>query len=282
ESTYDENGNRTLWILYDWNTDSQSFVPYYKNESTYDENGNRTLVIGYDWDTDTQSFVNFYRDELAYDANGNETLWIEYGWDTDSQSFAVIQKREYAYNENGNQTLWILYDWNTDSQSFVPDYKYEYTYDANNLRTNTTFYVWYPALGVYKPSFKMDISTQSETETNIVREGISYEYDTNFNIWNELEGEEFKEYYYYTKESSLSTDIVALNSFTIYPNPTENTLFISGSESPLTISIYNVLGEEVLSVKNRNNINVEALPSGVYMIRITDGVGQTNRKFIKN
>ena len=115
----------------------------------------------------------------------------------------------------------------------------------------------------------------------MVREGITYEYDTNFNTWNELEGEEFKSYWYYTKESSLSTDIVASNSFTIYPNPTENTLFISGSESPLTISIYNVLGEEVLSVKNRNNINVEALPSGVYVIKISDGVKQTNKKFIK-
>ena len=68
----------------------------------------------------------------------------------------------------------------------------------------------------------------------------------------------------------------------IYPNPTNNTLFITGNESPITVAIYNVLGKEVLSIKNTNNINVQALPSGVYVIRISDGVGQTNRKFIKN
>ena len=68
----------------------------------------------------------------------------------------------------------------------------------------------------------------------------------------------------------------------IYPNPTNNTLFISGNETPIAVAIYNVLGKEVLSIKNTNNINVAALPSGVYMIRISDGVGQTNRKFIKN
>ena len=68
----------------------------------------------------------------------------------------------------------------------------------------------------------------------------------------------------------------------IYPNPTNNTLFISGNETPIVITIYNVLGKEVLSVKNTNNINVQALPSGVYTIRISDGVGQTNKKFIKN
>jgi hypothetical protein len=48
------------------------------------------------------------------------------------------------------------------------------------------------------------------------------------------------------------------------------------------VAIYNVLGKEVLFIKNTNNINVAKLPSGVYVIRISDGVGQTNRKFIKN
>ena len=77
-------------------------------------------------------------------------------------------------------------------------------------------------------------------------------------------------------------DDLGITSFSVYPNPTDNTLFISGNETPITVAIYNVLGKEVLSIKNTNNINVKALPSGVYVIRISDGIGQTNRKFIKN
>jgi surface protein len=73
-----------------------------------------------------------------------------------------------------------------------------------------------------------------------------------------------------------------LFAISIYPNPTDNTLFITGNKTPIAVAIYNVLGKEVLSIKNTNNINVKALPSGVYVIRISDGVGQTNRKFIKN
>jgi len=68
----------------------------------------------------------------------------------------------------------------------------------------------------------------------------------------------------------------------VYPNPTDSTLFIEGNENPISVSIYNVLGKEVISIKNTNNIDVKALPSGVYIIRISDGVRQTNRKFIKN
>ena len=81
---------------------------------------------------------------------------------------------------------------------------------------------------------------------------------------------------------TLGVDDQYLTNISIYPNPTDNTLFISGNETSIAVAIYNALGKEVLSIKNTNNINVQALPSGVYMIRISDGVRQTNRKFIKN
>jgi hypothetical protein len=69
-----------------------------------------------------------------------------------------------------------------------------------------------------------------------------------------------------------------------FPNPTNNMLFIDSNENPVKVSIYNVLGKEVISTKNSKEIDVSGLPSGVYIIRISvgDGVHQTNRKFIKN
>jgi hypothetical protein len=81
---------------------------------------------------------------------------------------------------------------------------------------------------------------------------------------------------------TLGIDDQNFTNISIYPNPTSNTLFITGNETPIAVAIYNVLGKEVLSLKNTNNINVQALPSGVYVIRISDGAGQANRKFIKN
>jgi hypothetical protein len=80
---------------------------------------------------------------------------------------------------------------------------------------------------------------------------------------------------------SLEYNAFELN-VSIHPNPTDNYLFVEGNKNPISISIYNLLGKEVLSIKNTNNINVQVLPSGVYVIRISDGIGQTNRKFIKN
>jgi hypothetical protein len=68
----------------------------------------------------------------------------------------------------------------------------------------------------------------------------------------------------------------------IYPNPTDDYLFIEGNKNPISISIYNLLGAEVISKRNTHKINVSELSNGVYIIRISDGIGQTNRKFIKN
>ncbi|WP_445758139.1 T9SS type A sorting domain-containing protein [Polaribacter sp.] len=79
--------------------------------------------------------------------------------------------------------------------------------------------------------------------------------------------------------STLFADDLQLK---VYPNPVKDKLFISGNKTPISISIFNVLGKEVISIKNTNNINVQALPSGVYMIRISDGIQQTAQKFIKN
>ena len=67
----------------------------------------------------------------------------------------------------------------------------------------------------------------------------------------------------------------------IYPNPTDNILFIKGNKNSMNVSIYNILGKEVLSKMNTNNIDVKILPKGVYIIKISDDTSQINRKFIR-
>ena len=69
---------------------------------------------------------------------------------------------------------------------------------------------------------------------------------------------------------------------TIYPNPTDNYLFIEGNENPISITIYNLLGAKVIAKSNTDKIDVSELSKGVYIINISDGVSQTNKKFIKN
>ena len=248
-----------------------------KTEYTYDENGNRTLYIINSWDTNTQSFVPTLKYEYTYDENGNTTLYIRYSWDTNTQSFVPDFKYEYTRDENGNITLYIINFWDTTTQSFVPIWKdvktYDYTFHPKYI-TQLKTEKYHNGIG-YKPSFEQDYSIHSETDTELVIVGITKQYDTNSNTWSELQSEEFKSYWYYTKTPSLSTNSVEPNLFSIYPNPTSNTLQINSSEylqNPI-FELYDVKGSKVLSnpLKLTETIDVSDLQPSMYIYNIKDG-----------
>ena len=258
-----ENGTRRV----------RDFYNSFKIIEEFDENERLTLRESYNY-IDNILYPSS-KWELDYDVNGNRTMYIKYKRNSDNQSFEYLSKSEYTYDENGNQTLIMGFDWDSSTQSFKRVDKIEFTYDSNNLKTNQTTYIYDLSLDNFRPTIKMDISTISETDTNLVREGITYEYDTNFNTWNELEGEEFKSYWYYTKTQSLSTNSVESNSFSIYPNPTSNSLHINSSESlsnPI-FELYDVKGSMILSnpFKLTEPIDVSDLQPSMYIYNVKDG-----------
>jgi endoglucanase Acf2 len=79
-------------------------------------------------------------------------------------------------------------------------------------------------------------------------------------------------------DESLDTKIV------MYPNPINNKLFIkSQSEDLIKVEIYSVFGNLVKSAtKNLNEINVEDLSSGLYLIKIYTLKESISKKMIKN
>ena len=213
--------------------------------------------------------------EYSFDENGNQTLYIQYNWDSESQSLVPYSKSESTYDENGNRTLFIQYIWDSVIEVFYEFSKEMKSYDEFGYVLDYEIHNWIQELNQMKPVNKTVYSTLSETETNLVREGIIYEYDTNFNTWNELEGEEFKSYFYYTKTSSLSTNSVELNSFSIYPNPTKGYLKINSSESLINpfFELYDIKGSKIFSkpFNFSEPIDVNGLKPSIYLYKIIDG-----------
>ena len=86
----------------------------------------------------------------------------------------------------------------------------------------------------------------------------------------------------------LSTNTATYESnINIYPNPANDQITIDfgnlDNVEDWNIKIINILGQEVLSQPmNTDKINVSELSKGVYIIRISDGVNQADKKFIKN
>jgi len=84
----------------------------------------------------------------------------------------------------------------------------------------------------------------------------------------------------YSEECILGIEENSLISFTIYPNPTQDVLFIDTQQSIETIKIYNVQGQLVKGV-SYNNVDVSQLTTGLYFIQVTLDGKTITKKFIK-
>jgi hypothetical protein len=70
-------------------------------------------------------------------------------------------------------------------------------------------------------------------------------------------------------------------NFSIYPNPTTQFLNISSLILD-AVTIYNIVGKELIKVSNQNRIDVSSLSKGIYIIKVSDGINTSTKKFIKN
>ncbi len=82
----------------------------------------------------------------------------------------------------------------------------------------------------------------------------------------------------------LNTNNFNISKVKLYPNPTSNVLNIESLGTIQTISVYNVLGQEVINKALNSTstaLDVSSLNSGIYVVKtVVDGV-TSSTKFIK-
>ena len=90
---------------------------------------------------------------------------------------------------------------------------------------------------------------------------------------------------YLHKNTVLSMSSFDASKIKLFPNPASTSLTIEANDSIESITIYNVLGQEVVSknpLSNSTTIDVSNLVNGIYFVNSTiDGKSSTT-KFIKN
>lgn len=70
----------------------------------------------------------------------------------------------------------------------------------------------------------------------------------------------------------LSVNDNALSSFSFYPNPTSDVLNISAGKNIDSVSIYNILGQEILTSNigsTDSTVSLSSLSTGTYILRVT-------------
>ncbi|MGL2963524.1 T9SS type A sorting domain-containing protein [Flavobacterium sp. RSB2_4_14] len=90
----------------------------------------------------------------------------------------------------------------------------------------------------------------------------------------------------YTFDTTLGIDENTLNEFKLYPNPTNDKVFLSNNlvNEIRFIDIYQFDGKLIKQVKsNSNSISLKELSNGIYLLKITKNNGVSfTRKIVKN
>ncbi|MGC3976926.1 MAG: T9SS type A sorting domain-containing protein [Paludibacteraceae bacterium] len=78
-----------------------------------------------------------------------------------------------------------------------------------------------------------------------------------------------------------SQKIKVSNLHKIYPNPTYSKLKIDGPATPAKVVVFTTNGNEVLTLRNKDEIKISSLPSGNYIIKISSANISETHSFTK-
>ena len=147
----------------------------------------------------------------------------------------------------------------------------------NNPLTNFTFDYWDEDTQSWKTvvtetnnSVSVYSKIFAEVKTNKVRLYINAASTDNTVRLYEIE--------VYGRIATLGINSFAAPKFNIYPNPTSDTIKISGDQSIVFLQIFDVNGRSLMVQRNSNAVDVSALAKGTYFIKVNN---TETFKFIK-
>ncbi|WP_084176691.1 T9SS type A sorting domain-containing protein [Mangrovimonas yunxiaonensis] len=203
--------------------------------------------------------------------NSSSGLSIDnYGdyFDTHTVSLAADQSFDFnleIISGSVGSAIWV--DWNNDLQ-----------FDTSEVLFSTTSYGYGQTGTITVPSgtpngdYRMRVLIDYSDSNPGDDDACSFTYGRG-------EAEDYK----LTVDSSLSTDSFVLNEklFTYYPNPVNNELNLKAQRNISNVSVYNMLGQEVVRTAPNaviSNVDMSALQAGAYFVKVTvDGTTETIR-----
>jgi choice-of-anchor B domain-containing protein len=221
------------------------------------------------------------------------------GWFTEDLTYFIVGDEIDELNFGFN-TRNIVFDF-TDLDN--PQLSFEYSgptsaTDHNGYVDGDKFY-----LANYKAGIRVidisDISNENMTEIgffDVFPSNNTAGYDGAWNVYPyfasgnilisslKYSSPDYVPGFYLVKSSTLSVDDNFLSNFSLYPNPSTNSVKLSSTNTPISeISIYDLSGKLLLSKKYNSeiniNLNISNLGAGIYLLKINN---KKSIKLIKN
>ena len=242
--------------------------------ATMTATGNADEYVGYIKGYQENSEVDYY--VFAADESGRRAQQPIFGQD-DPHNFTVG-----AYGEKLTLTL--------NPEEIVFDFYYDYeTPETLTITNNTDFDVVIESITIkddesydidYEFTLPYTIAVGESVEVDVYLMMIickAVQFETELVITSSV-GEQTVVVKYDDEVSVEENDVVSVE---IFPNPMNEVLHIIG-DAVENVTIFNSVGQQVIYVENRNDVDVSLLSEGLYFVRVVDNKGNTAiKKVIK-
>ncbi|WP_136480879.1 T9SS type A sorting domain-containing protein [Cognatitamlana onchidii] len=294
--TYDANNNITLAIQQFWDSSSMEWLNgskvtyvYYNGSSNLKEETRETYNFL------TMSYQNSSRIKYEYDGS-NLTVQIDQRWDIGMSKWVNEDKLELSYS-SGLASQGVFSEWNESSEMWELDERIQRSYNMNDLPEEDFGETWngsgwdtserslYSYMGTLQTEQLTQTWNGSSWENS---DRASSEYDNGnrsvftYENWDSGTDKWLPEYKEEATYSMIGLSISTFeeDSFKVFPNPVSTVLNIKSAGTINTIELYNLLGKKVLSSNKVNQLNVEGLKSGLYILRVDIENNKFSRKLV--
>ena len=113
---------------------------------------------------------------------------------------------------------------------------------------------------------------------------INYNWDTTKNVWKIRDTTTY--HYSDFNSTSVENEVADNQNILIFPNPSSEKISLDlGGVEVADLVIYDVLGNEIMSIpnyKNKNEIDISNLSMGTYTIQVQSSTGSISQKLLVN
>ncbi len=169
EFIYGVDGNMSEYVLFLWDAESKKWNEDGKEESFYTTNNNLAEVVCYHWD---QQWVLTHKHKYTYNENGDLVEYIAIDYHVVLVAREV--KEKWKYNENGNIIEHITYSWNMDINNWMESVRQVFDYNTNSKRSLYLLFYWNSGSKKWEEAGKEELIYNSNDD---LEEVISFSWD---------------------------------------------------------------------------------------------------------
>lgn len=304
EYAYDGLSRLISHTYYDYDISTSSFIA--QNKYLYSYNSNNDLTETIYQNNSGGTLVNYNKINIQY--NANNKIFSETELDWTGSVYEPDTKYEYVYDAMNRVIKAFALSYDNVSSLWDTSISIDFTLNSNGLITQKDYKMYDGSTGTFSLGASQFITysgtgkATSFTQANWDASSSSYnyndrniyEYNSNDQIssfytqtynggnWINLDGDEKANYYYesFTGIKDINSNV----SFTIYPNPANNTIDIVAQEAIQSVYIMDAVGRIVYKSASSNmgqhtTIDVSGFTNGNYFIMTSTKSGKGIKQF---